>query len=52
MMEKIYNIYEQNSNMTIKKIKSYLRHDKWWKIDKAIDVGLIDEVYNEYDKNN
>lgn len=44
MMDDIVNIYKENSELTEKKIKKFLKRDKWWKSDMCLDYGLIDEV--------
>ena len=45
MMEDIFKIYEENTNMTREQLKEYLSHDLWWKVNKCIETGLIDEIY-------
>ena len=45
IMEDIYRIYEQNTNMSREELEEYLSHDLWWKVDKCMKTGLIDEVY-------
>ena len=32
--------------MTESELKEYLSHDLWWKVDKCMQVGLVDEVYD------
>lgn len=45
MMDDIYNIYLENSKLTREELESYLSHDLWWKSDKCMETGLIDEIY-------
>jgi len=44
-MEDIYNIYVKHSKLSKEELKSLLSHDIWFKIDKCIEYGLVDEVY-------
>ena len=44
-MQDIYNIYVNNTRMRENELKEYLSHDLWWKADKCIEVGLVDEIY-------
>lgn len=45
IMDDIYRIYEEHTGMNRKQLEEYLSHDIWWKVDKCIEVGLVDEVY-------
>ena len=44
-MKDIYNHYIKYSKMTKKEIVEQLQHDYWWKAEKCIEKGLIDEIY-------
>jgi ATP-dependent Clp protease, protease subunit len=44
MMDDIIEIYKNNSELTEKKIKKFLKRDKWWKSNMCLDYGLVDEV--------
>lgn len=46
-MEKIYQIYTKNTNMTREQLEKYLSHDSWWDVDKCLETGLIDDSYVE-----
>jgi len=41
-MEKIYEIYEECTNLTRKQLKKMLRKDEWWDYKKCLEYGLID----------
>lgn len=45
MMNDIYNIYLSHSKLNREELEAYLAHDSWWKLDKCIECGLVDEVY-------
>lgn len=45
LMNDIYDIYINHTKMSERDIKTYLTHDLWWKSDKCIENGLIDELY-------
>lgn len=47
LMDDIYNLYIKHTNMDKKQLESYLSHDSWWKLDKCIECGLVDEVYKK-----
>lgn len=44
-MKDIYGLYVKHTRMTEDELKQYLSHDLWWKIDKCIETGMVDEVY-------
>lgn len=46
-MNDIYNLYEEHTNMDMDELKEYLSHDLWWKLQMALDKGLVDEVYDQ-----
>ena len=46
MMDDIYDIYISHSTLNKRQLKDYLKHDLWWKVDKCIEVGLVDEIYD------
>ena len=47
-MSKLVNLYKDNSNgkLTKTKIKEILKRDVFWDAKKAIENGLVDEVWN------
>ena len=45
MMNDIYNIYVEHTKMTKKELEEYLSHDLWFKVDKCIEIGLVDEIF-------
>ncbi len=45
IMEDIYNIYEKHSKLSREQLESFLSHDIWFKADKCIEYGLVDEVF-------
>jgi ATP-dependent protease ClpP protease subunit len=45
MMEDIYNTYLKHTKMTREELIACLSHDSWWKLDKCLESGLVDEVY-------
>lgn len=45
MMNKIYSIYEEKTTMSVEKLKEILSHDRWWDVDKCIEMRLVDDVY-------
>lgn len=46
-MDDIYKLYIANSAMDEAELKRYLSHDLWWKIDKCIELGMVDEPYTQ-----
>jgi ATP-dependent protease ClpP protease subunit len=46
-MNDIYDIYLENTNLSREQLEEYLSHDLWWKADKCIETGLIDDLYTE-----
>lgn len=47
MMKDIYKLYEEHTNMSKQDLKKFLSHDCWWKVNKCIETGLVDEIYGE-----
>lgn len=45
MMEDIYKVYIEHTKLDKKQLEEILAHDIWFKLDKCIEVGLIDEIY-------
>jgi ATP-dependent protease ClpP protease subunit len=43
MMDDIIEIYKEGSSLTEKKIKKFLKRDKWWKAGLCMDYGLVDD---------
>lgn len=44
LMNHIYKIYVDHTNMKLKDLKSQLKHDIWWTADDCLKYGLVDEV--------
>ena len=47
LMERLYELYTEYSDLTKPKLKKILKKDIWWDADKCIEVGLVDEIYKE-----
>ncbi len=45
IMDDIYDIYLKHSKISRKDLESFLSHDLWFKTDKCIEYGLVDEVF-------
>ena len=45
MMDTIKSIYIKHTRLAGKELEDFLKHDLWWKVDKCISVGLIDEIW-------
>jgi len=45
LMKKITAIYTERSNLTANKLKKLLQRDLWLDAEKAIEYGLVDELY-------
>lgn len=43
MMDDIIEIYKEGSSLTEKKIKKFLKRDKWWKAELCMNYGLVDD---------
>ena len=41
-MERIYEIYEENTHLTRKELKRMLKKDEWWDLKTCLDYGLVD----------
>jgi ATP-dependent protease ClpP protease subunit len=48
-MDVLIDLYHENTNMTKKQIKECLQHDLWWRVDKCLETGLVDEVWTNDD---
>lgn len=46
MMNDIYKLYVDNTKMELEEVEEHLSHDIWFKLDKCIEYGLVDEVYD------
>lgn len=46
-MNDIYKIYMENTKMSLEQLKTFLTHDLWWKSDKCLESGLVDELYTK-----
>jgi len=44
-MDDIYNLYLNNSKLNKQQLEEFMSHDLYWKTDKCIEYGLVDEVY-------
>ena len=52
IMNKIYKLYIEYTNLNINSIKKILKHDIWWDSSECIKSGIVDELYdNESLKN-
>ena len=45
MMDTIKSIYIKHTRLAGKELEDFLKHDLWWKVDKCISVGLVDEIW-------
>ena len=45
MMDTIKSVYIKHTKLQGKELDDFLKHDVWWKVDKCISVGLIDEIW-------
>ena len=44
-MNDIFMLYTQHTKISEEKLHEYLAHDLWWKCDRCIQEGLIDEIF-------
>lgn len=44
MMKDIVDLYRRHTKMDRRYIEDQLKHDSWWRVDKCLEKGLIDEV--------
>jgi len=44
LMEEIYKIYTENTNIKKKELKEMLRRDVWWNSKKCLKLKLVDKV--------
>ena len=51
-MEKIYEIYEERTNLTGKDLRKMLKRDEWWDYETCLKYGLIDGVYGGWAQTN
>ena len=49
MMENISKIYINNTKLKKKELKEFLKHDRWWDIQKCKRYGLVDEEWKNQD---
>ena len=47
LMERLYELYTEYTNLTKTKLKKILKKDIWWDADKCIEVGLVDGIYKD-----
>ena len=45
MMDTIKDIYIKNTKLGGQKLDEFLKQDIWWKADKCIEQGLVDEIW-------
>ena len=45
LMERLLNIYKENTKIPKKELHDLLRHDLWLNSDKSLKYGLVDEIY-------
>jgi ATP-dependent protease ClpP protease subunit len=45
LMERLLNIYKENTKIPKKELQDLLRHDLWLNSDKSLKYGLVDEIY-------
>ena len=46
LMELLYKLYQDHTNMDYKTIKKVLKRDLWWGSDECVKNGLIDEIWS------
>ena len=46
LMKRIKDIYTEHASIPKKQLSEILKHDLWWDINKCMNYGLIDEVWN------
>lgn len=46
IMNRILEIYKTYAKIPKKKLDEILKHDLWWEVDKCMDYGLIDEIWD------
>jgi ATP-dependent protease ClpP protease subunit len=46
IMSDMKKIYMQNTNISQELLDDALKHDLWWRLDKCIELGIVDEVYH------
>lgn len=49
-MDRIKSLYTSKTKLKDDELDNILRHDSWWALDKCLEKGLVDEVYNNKDK--
>ena len=47
LMERIYKLYTEYTDLTKTQLKKILKKDIWWDADKCIEVGLVDGIYKD-----
>ena len=45
MHETIKEIYKKHTKIRDAELEDMLKHDLWWKADKCLDEGLVDEIW-------
>jgi ATP-dependent Clp endopeptidase proteolytic subunit ClpP len=45
-MERLYNVYEKHTQIPRKELEDYMTHDRWWGVEKCLELGLVDEIYD------
>ena len=45
MMDTIKTVYIKHTKLGGQKLDDFLKHDLWWKTDKCLEQGLVDEIW-------
>lgn len=45
MHDSIKTLYQKHTKLRDGELEEILKHDLWWKADKCLEVGLVDEVW-------
>jgi ATP-dependent protease ClpP protease subunit len=47
LMDKIKDIYKENSSIPKKELLELLKHDLWLNAEKSLQYKLVDEIWNK-----
>lgn len=47
LMNNIKTIYEKHTKIPKKELNEILKHDLWWRPEKCLSLGLVDELYEK-----
>jgi ATP-dependent protease ClpP protease subunit len=47
LTKNIKSIYEKHTKIPKKEMNEILKHDLWWRPDKCLSLGLVDELYEK-----